>query len=409
MSPDPFDCRDVPNSGWNFTLTLGVGNVGFGAPDLSGLLAGLQQDALAARLTSVVDFNAAGFDASRVSSLPTAQRQELQRRIDVFDSSQQQLNRLRNLGVSGKSLAVLQTQVSHARDNIIFALDNSLRGVAQNEIPLNAADERVSVGGAFASGLTTGGKAVGNAAASGLSLGFYDGPFEVTQQDIYNGYNTSRLIAGASTEFLVGVGTGGLSRYGAVGKAALAFDATSNALGVGRGATDAYKNGLGVGNSIQIVGGAFGLSGNAAGFREASIRNSIDQYIGGLSSRQTPSRTAADLFEIKHTGPTNYAATGGDKIVNIDGFSYRHRAITETKYVGSPATSPYVPGSSIPDAVRRSILGKTRNEFEQLGAVIADPSTPFNSVRVITNTSASQTYFRSLLNEVGVAGTVIRR
>jgi RHS repeat-associated protein len=124
--------------------------------------------------------------------------------------------------------------------------------------------EYVSYAGAFGSGLKTGGKAVGNATASSLSLGFYDGPFGVTQQDIYNGYNTSRLIAGLSTELLVGVGTGGLSRYGAAGKAALAFDTGSNVLNVGRGVNDAYNNGLGVGNGVQIVGGAFGLGGNVA-------------------------------------------------------------------------------------------------------------------------------------------------
>jgi hypothetical protein len=77
------------------------------------------------------------------------------------------------------------------------------------------------------------------------------------------------LIAGISSELLVGVATGGASRYGRLGKAALAFDTAGNAVGAGRGVADAYQNGLGYGNVLQIVGGAAGLGGNvAAGGRQ---------------------------------------------------------------------------------------------------------------------------------------------
>ncbi|MCI0333620.1 MAG: NucA/NucB deoxyribonuclease domain-containing protein [Planctomycetes bacterium] len=146
-----------------------------------------------------------------------------------------------------------------------------LRNVADDNVrnarlgdPLHeyASTQYASVSGAFGSGLQTGGKAIGNATGSSLSLGFYEGPFTVTQQDIDNGYYTSRAIAGVSTEIFVGVATGGASRYGRVGKAALAFDATSNVVGAGRGAVDAYNNGLSFGNATQIAAAGLGFGGN---------------------------------------------------------------------------------------------------------------------------------------------------
>lgn len=100
---------------------------------------------------------------------------------------------------------------------------------------------------------------------------FYDGPFTVTQADLDNGYAASRFLTGAGAELLVGLGTGGLASgaskagwAGRTAKTALALDTASNALSVGRGTVDAYNNGLGFGNSLQIVGGAFGLAGNYA-------------------------------------------------------------------------------------------------------------------------------------------------
>lgn len=116
----------------------------------------------------------------------------------------------------------------------------------------------------FGSGLTTGGKAVVNSLASTVTLGFYDGPAQVTRQDINNGYNAARFSAGVGTETLVGLATGGLSRLGAAGKAIFAFDTVGNVVNAGRGGLDAYNNGFSLGNSVQIVGGAAGLGGNIA-------------------------------------------------------------------------------------------------------------------------------------------------
>lgn len=269
--------------------------------------------------------------------------------------------------------------------------------------------ERASYIAAIGSGLRTGGKAVGNATASSLTLGFYDGPFSVTDTDRLYGYDSSRLIAGVSTELLVGAATGYSTRVaGTAGRAAFAFDATSNVVGAGRGIANASRDGLNLGNGFEIAGGLAGLGGNASGLREALIRNRIDDYVGGLDFKLTPTGSPANRFEIRNTGPLNHTAVGGGSRVDIDGFSYRHRAILEAKYVGSPLNSPYISGSGIPSKIRDKILSKQANEFGRLADIVSDSSTPFNSIRVVTNTAGSRSFFQQLGRNLDVPVTVAR-
>ncbi len=151
-----------------------------------------------------------------------------------------------------------------------------------------------SVGAAFGSGLKTGGKAVTNASISAVTLGIVENAITVTQQDIDNGFNTSRLIAGVSTELLVGLGTGGLSRTGSLlGKTALAFDTASNAVSVGRGVLDASLNGLTLGNTLQIAGGTAGLGGNFA---------TGGQALRGLASDASRARLSFDTTTLSSGG-----------------------------------------------------------------------------------------------------------
>jgi hypothetical protein len=67
-----------------------------------------------------------------------------------------------------------------------------------------------------------------------------------------------------SSELLVGVATGGASRYGRVGKGILVADTAANLRDVRVGAIDVYNNGLSAGNALQIAGGGLGLGGNVA-------------------------------------------------------------------------------------------------------------------------------------------------
>lgn len=129
----------------------------------------------------------------------------------------------------------------------------------------------VQLAEAAGDGAKTGVKAsvngVSSVAVSTLTVGFvqYDGPLEVTDQDMANGYNTSFAIVKITGEVVVGIGTGAASKMGHIGRAAMALDMAGNAASVGRGATSIYNDGLNFQNGLETAGGLFGLGGNATG------------------------------------------------------------------------------------------------------------------------------------------------
>jgi hypothetical protein len=130
----------------------------------------------------------------------------------------------------------------------------------------------------------------------------------------------------------------------------------------------------------------------------------VDEYVKTLRRTKTPTKTAANQYEIKHTGPYNYTISGGGESVAIDG--YRGSTILEAKFVGRPSASPYVPGSSIPDQIRREILRDVRNQLRRMRTVIESGSTPFTSVEIITNSVEAKGLFEALMKEVNLTGTV---
>ena len=123
-----------------------------------------------------------------------------------------------------------------------------------------------------------------------------------------------------------------------------------------------------------------------------------------LPRKTTPTRTAADRYEIKHTGPYNYTVSGGRAKFYIDG--YRGSTILEAKYVGKPKRSPFVPGSSSYEKVRAKVLKDTREELKKVRTIFESGATPFKSVEIITNSAKSKKLFEGLLRESHVRGTV---
>ena len=73
----------------------------------------------------------------------------------------------------------------------------------------------------------------------------------------------------------------------------------------------------------------------------------VDDYVSRLPRRNTPTKTPANLYEIKHTGPINYTVSGGGEKFDMDG--YRGTTILDAKHVGKPKISPFIPGSDIED------------------------------------------------------------
>jgi len=130
----------------------------------------------------------------------------------------------------------------------------------------------------------------------------------------------------------------------------------------------------------------------------------VDGYVGGLYRKLTPTTTPAGLFEVEQAGKYNYRVVGGGQAIDIDG--YRSTTILEAKYVGDPSRSPFIEGSSIPDHIREKILKVQQDEFRRLRAVIGDPTVPFNSLEVRTNSSAAAPYFKSLMKMYEIPGAV---
>ena len=278
---------------------------------------------------------------------------------------------------------------------------------------------------AAAEGLTTGSKAVVNGSATAIknvaTLGLSSSQLEligVTEADRERGYDTAVTIATASGQVLIAVGTSGvataLSKGGTVARTAsgalLAFDAAGNAVGTVQGAYDASQNGVNLENGLKVVGGVLGLSANVKAARELTPAASaarlakVEAYIAKCPRKLTPTRSAASQYEIAHTGPYNYKVSGGGEHFEIDG--YRGTTILEAKHVGNPKSSPYLPKSRIPKAVRENILDDPRDELRRLRQIIRSGETPFKSVEIITNTPESKALFETLLKEFGVPGIV---
>jgi filamentous hemagglutinin len=144
-----------------------------------------------------------------------------------------------------------------------------------------------------------------NAAVSTATLGFVDQALTVSAYDRSIGYNWANGIANVSVGALSGAGTGALARgAGWAGKAALAYDASGNALDVGRGTIDAYnQGGLTVGNSFQIAAGAAGFGGNAAGAASRVAQTGLPKGIAytGSVHRAVSSQHVGGAWDI-HAG-----------------------------------------------------------------------------------------------------------
>lgn len=63
----------------------------------------------------------------------------------------------------------------------------------------------------------------------------------------------------------------------------------------------------------------------------------------------------------------------------------------------------------MPDKIRNLINAKTESEFSRYADVIADPSNPFERLRVITNHQAAVPYFQGLMDKFAIPGEVVVR
>ena len=298
-------------------------------------------------------------------------------------------------------------------------LDNNNNWTISGSGSMASADPSVllaAVKGA-AEGAVTGGKAVVNATASTVvgtvTCGAVDRVelIKYTQRDLDNGARLSEGLARAGTEILAGVATGSIvakaGNLSKIGKVVRVMDLAQSGGDIVVGSADIAINGANVGNVMRVVGGVAGGTGELVGSLRGSraAKNAdVDEFVSSVPTKNTPTKTAANQFEIRHTGNRNYTVQGGGEALDIDG--YRGTTILEAKHVGKPGRSPFVPGSAAPDFIRQGILDQVDDELRRMGKILDDPSNPFDAVEVITNDPRAAELFGEMMKARGLRPNV---
>lgn len=132
----------------------------------------------------------------------------------------------------------------------------------------------------------------------------------------------------------------------------------------------------------------------------------VSAYRSTLPTRPAVGGGPAQDFQIAQAGPTEYHISGGGQSVWADTIDVNTGYAVDAKFVGTPAASPFVPGSTIPDIVRESVLAGQEGEFARYAAVIADESNPLIGLRIITNYGGAAPYFEQLLARFAIPGEV---
>jgi hypothetical protein len=163
---------------------------------------------------------------------------------------------------------------------------------------------------------------------------------------------------------------------------------------------------LGQAAKNEVLGRDPALAENPAALNRA-VDGEVQAWLDDARSFPTPGNSAADAYEIKHTGPLNFEVLGGDEKALIDGAAGTD--VLEAKFVSNPDTSPYIPGSKIDPKFRPVLEAKTDNQFRRLAAIVNDPTTPVGALEVITNDERAVPYFESLMAKYNIPGRVVVR
>ncbi len=130
-------------------------------------------------------------------------------------------------------------------------------------------------------------------------------------------------------------------------------------------------------------------------------------FKASLRRFNTPTTTVTGQWEIANTGRYNYTVSGGGTTLDVDGII--GRTIQEAKFIMKPGSSPFIPGSKIPDFLRTKIVGQVDDEFARMRRIIADPGNPLRDVEVIINNPAAESFFLNMLKKHNLDGRVIIR
>jgi restriction endonuclease fold toxin 2 of polymorphic toxin system len=126
-------------------------------------------------------------------------------------------------------------------------------------------------------------------------------------------------------------------------------------------------------------------------------------------SRKKPVENSSDeaTYQRTHAGPAEIEVSSGDVTVRADGARVSDAHLLETKHIGSPDSSPYIPGSRCPECVRNMIRQSLVDQFLRYAIIIRDPATPAVGLEVITNDERAIIFFETLLRETSTPGRVV--
>ncbi|MFF2351858.1 restriction endonuclease fold toxin-2 domain-containing protein [Kitasatospora sp. NPDC058115] len=130
-------------------------------------------------------------------------------------------------------------------------------------------------------------------------------------------------------------------------------------------------------------------------------------YALSLNTGAPKGSGANQAYQIRTVGSTEYHATGGGTQVWADGLDINSSELLDAKYVGSPGRSPFVPGGKVPHFIQAKIDAKIDDEFSRYSAVVNDSGNPLTGLRVITNESGAVPYFKGLMQQHGIPGSVV--
>ena len=172
--------------------------------------------------------------------------------------------------------------------------------------------------------------------------------------------------------------------------------------GGGENSAGGTGSGEGGGSGGESAGSETGV--NAEGEDQAD-EDQIAEYRASLETKAAGGSGPNRAFQVYWCGSTEYRVVGGGARIFADNIT-NTGWLQDAKFVGNPAESPYVPGSSIDDLPRSLINAGTADEFERYGKVLNSGTTPLVGLEVITNSAAAAEYFNDLMADYDVPGYV---
>ena len=139
------------------------------------------------------------------------------------------------------------------------------------------------------------------------------------------------------------------------------------------------------------------------------------EFVKNLNTRPPASgaNPAARQYQIDQVGDVEFHIGGAGNEIWADGLRVNANTNTitalESKFVGTPNSSPYIPGSGCPDFIRQNVRNQLDLEFVRYKAAIDDAANPISELEIITNDARAVTYFQTLMSNHNIVGRVLLR